>query len=305
MKDNCYIDDISTYRQYGVWVTKGGYNGLLTFPALVEPEKTDWQDEDGIEVDLTNPALQPRTVVITFLAEKQTNIAEFVTFLSQIGYRTVRIPRLGQEWTLRLSQQSNNIVYHNACNFSLLFVEDVFTRTEAYLPTNGIGIRVPRSPYSIDGHPLGDYGVAVKKGKGEFLKMPSIKQNLTQKFFGVDGQKYDAGAVFFSEKEVTFDCAFFAPDMDIFWLCYHTFFNMLTDKGERTLYCDYTEQEYPCYYKKSSDFKIISLAGRIIVDFKLTLVFTTFHIGETEYVLSSEDDEDICLEDGETLIDMK
>ena len=39
MIDNCYIDGISICNRFGVWVTKGGYNGLLAFPAMKEPEQ--------------------------------------------------------------------------------------------------------------------------------------------------------------------------------------------------------------------------------------------------------------------------
>ena len=33
MIDNCYIDGISICNRFGVWVTKGGYKDLLTFPS--------------------------------------------------------------------------------------------------------------------------------------------------------------------------------------------------------------------------------------------------------------------------------
>lgn len=305
MKDNCYIDGISTYKQYGVWITRGGYNGILTFPEMETPEKNNWKDEDGIEVDLSSPALRPRQISISFLAERQTNIAEFVLFLSQPGYRTLHVPSLNREWEIRLLEHGANTVYPHDCSFTLIFMEDKFVKTESSLPTNGIGIRVPYSTYAIDGKYLHEYGITVQKSKSEFFKMPAIKQNLTQSFFGVDGQEYDAGVVFFSEKEVTFNCSIFAQDIDLFWLQYNTFFNSLIEPGERTFYADSTEQEYPCYYKKCSNFKLISLTGRVAASFSLTLVFSTFHVGETEYVLATEEDEDIVLEDGETLIDMK
>ena len=42
-----------------------------------------------------------------------------------------------------------------------------------------------------------------------------------------------------------------------------------------------------------------------MVEFSLTLVFTSFRVNETEYILASEDDERIvCEEDGETCIDL-
>lgn len=305
MTGECTIDDMDLYSSFGIIITEDGYNDLLTFPALTEPEKNNWMDEDGIEVDLSNPTLKPREIKMPFFATDRAGASEFMTFLGQPGYRHFSIPALQKEWDFRLTKHSANQIVGNVDAFTLVFVEDKFTKSESSLPTNGIGIWVPQSTYSIDGKYLHEYGVVVNSDLSDFFKMPAIKQNLTQSFFGVDGQEYDTKAVFFSEKEVTFDCTLFAQDVDLFWLQYNTFFNSLVEPGERTLYSDETEQEYPCYYKKSSNFKLDSLIGRVIVSFKLTLVFSLFHVGETEYVLATENDEDIVLEDGETLIDMK
>ena len=71
MKDNCYIDNVSTCNQFGVWVTRGGYSDLLAFPAMREPDYTDWPEHDGIEVDLSAPILEEKTVDITFFAADQ------------------------------------------------------------------------------------------------------------------------------------------------------------------------------------------------------------------------------------------
>ena len=96
-----------------------------------------------------------------------------------------------------------------------------------------------------------------------------------------------------------------ADSIDRFWQCYDAFFNDLIKPEERTLYVGYTDEEYPCYYKKSSNFKVLSLSDKVIVEFNLTLVFTSFRVNETEYILASEDDERIVdEEDGETCIDL-
>ena len=50
MINNLYIDDQPARSQFGVWITRGGYSGLLAFPALKEPEANDWPEEDGVEV---------------------------------------------------------------------------------------------------------------------------------------------------------------------------------------------------------------------------------------------------------------
>ena len=57
MTETIYIDDIDIYARYGVVITSGGYDGLLAFPALKDPEANDWPEEDGVEVDLSDPKL--------------------------------------------------------------------------------------------------------------------------------------------------------------------------------------------------------------------------------------------------------
>lgn len=48
MRGELYIDGKDAYTDFGVWITEGGYDGLLPFPELVEPDRNDWPDEDGI-----------------------------------------------------------------------------------------------------------------------------------------------------------------------------------------------------------------------------------------------------------------
>ena len=55
MRGELYIDGKDAYTDFGVWITEGGYDGLLPFPELVEPDRNDWPDEDGIEPDLEKP----------------------------------------------------------------------------------------------------------------------------------------------------------------------------------------------------------------------------------------------------------
>lgn len=304
MRNNCYIDGVSIWDKFGVWVTKGGYSDLLAFPALVDPDKNDWPEEDGIEVDLTEPRLQPKEITISFLASKaDIDVCDFIAFISKPGYHMLYVPSLNREWRLRLSTQTKNIRYLNACDFSLTFVEDVPMRSDATLPDPGLSIR--DCGYELDGISFADYGVVVDMAKDELLKSPAAKKNLNRKVYTEDGQIYDADLLVFSSKETTFKCHFKTASIDKFWKCYDAFFSALIQPEERELYVDFLSETYPCYYKKSSGFKVLSLRGPVIVEFNLTLVFTVFRINEMEYLLAAEDGRYILTEDGEHLIDMK
>ncbi len=300
MKDNCYIDGVSTWDRYGVWITKGGYNDLLVYPSLKEPAFNDWPEEDGIEVDLSAPKLSDKTVTITFLSKDIP--VDFIAFISTPGYHTLHIPSLGRSWQIRLLSHPGNKIYRGGTPFSLQFAEDIPVR---HLVDNfNPGITVPTSSYYLDGIPLSDYGIIVDKGRDEVLKSPSVKMNLNREIQTVDGVIYDADHVVFASKEVTFKCRLKAISAGHFWNCYDAFFSALVAPGERFLYVDYVEGEFPCYYQSTSGFKIITLRdGPVMAEFSLTLVFTVFRIDGNDYLLSTESGELIITEDGEFYID--
>lgn len=92
--------------------------------------------------------------------------------------------------------------------------------------------------------------------------------------------------------------------MTAFWICYDALLHALIQPGERSLYVDYNVEEYPCYYKRTSGWKLESLRGRVVVTFNLTLEFTVFRLGGTDYLLATEDGDLIVTEDGEYYIDL-
>lgn len=304
MIDNCYIDGISICNRFGVWVTKGGYNGLLAFPAMKEPESNDWPEEDGIEVDLSDPKLKPKEAAVSFLSDTNDRATDLVAYLSGPGYHCVRIPSLGREWQLRLSVHPANKAYPLATAFSLKFVEDNPVRPALEgLPAPGLWM--PESRYQLDGTPLATYGVVVDESRNALLKAPTVKMNLCRNIETEDGQIYDADHLVFQKKEVTFKCHLKAARMADFWRCYDSFLSALIQPGERRLYVKEIGKAYPCYYKSAAAWKLLTLYGPVVAQFDLTLVFTSFRLYETDYFLATESGDWIVTEDGEFFIDMK
>lgn len=305
MKGRLYIDGIDAYVQYGIWITEGGYNDLLAFPDLSDPEKNDWMEEYGIEVDLEKPTLKYKEVSITFVSSVPFRSAyDFIYKLSEPGYHVFRIPALQREWRLRLLSHPANEDWDTLTSLTLKFSEDLPVCPASITP-DGNGVLIPKSMYEIDGVSLDKYGVVVEEGLDEILKSPTVKQNLAKTFTGSDGRLYDAEHLVFQSKDVTLKCVMIADSIERFWKCYDAFFHSLIQPGERTLFCDWSYEEYPCYYKKCSGFNIASLTDRVIVEFNLTLVFTVCRVNEQDFLLATEDDELIVTEDGEYYIDLK
>lgn len=304
MTNNLYIDGLDARSRFGCWVTRGGYDDLLAFPALKEPDANDWPEEDGVEVDLSDPKLEEKEITVSFLSDTNTAASDLVAYLSGTGYHAFRVPSLGRTWQLRLSDHPANNVYPLQTAFSLKLVEDVPVRpASSGMPTPGVWL--PESRYLLDDVPFSAYGVAVDVSRSALLKSPAAKLNMNRKVLTADGQIYDADHLVFQKKEVTFSCHFKAATMEAFWACYDAFFSALIQPSERQLYVEEIGKAYPCYYKSSAAFKVLRLADPVCIQFNLTLVFTSFRLYETDYFLATEAGDWIITEDGEYFIDMK
>ena len=298
------MDGTGCLKRYGVWITKGGYDELLTFPALKTPERNDWPEEDGIEADLSAPQLKDKEVSIPFLESRTGQESnDFIDFVSRPGYRTLYIPSLRRAWDVRLVSEPSHKAYRTATGFTLRFIQDMPPRRDGTVPRPAPFL--PPSAYEMDGVTLDRYGIVVREAKDNVLKSPAAKENLSREIQTVDGRIYDAGNLAFQSKDVAFACYLKAVSMENFWTCYDTFFDALASPGERTLYVDYTGESYPCYYKSTSGWKLHLTQAAARAEFTLTMVFTSFRVEETEYILAAESGEWIITQDGEYAINLK
>ena len=148
MRGELYIDNRDAYTDFGVWITRGGYDGLLPFPELVEPGRNDW------------PELN-----ITFVRSvDRRSTGALVEYLSKPGYHLFRIPSLGREWSLRLIQSPAYEDWDTLEAFTLRFAEDRPVRPSSVAIPEGRAY-VPPSEYELDGIPLDRYGVMVTEGR--------------------------------------------------------------------------------------------------------------------------------------------
>jgi len=123
MKDRFYIDGIDAYLAYGVCILQGGYKDLLSFPSLKEPEKIDWAERDGIDVDLTSPKLDSKKISISFCANSLSGMFDFVNILADASYHDFVFAEIGLAKKLRTVSMSD--ISSSALNkFSLEFSDD-------------------------------------------------------------------------------------------------------------------------------------------------------------------------------------
>lgn len=302
MKGRWYIDNTDIYTDYGVGITENGFNDLFLFPALVTPYSNDWPEQNGIQVNLSNPLLQNKNVGISFasITKDNVNVDNFLSILTTEGYRTLDIRSLGKTFQLRASSENNRAVYNNAQTFTIQFVDD-FPRglLDNTATKQGHGFtNLPTSDYLLDSIRFDEYGIVVEQGKAEVYKMPTLKQNLTRSISNRDSVIYDTSIVRFQSKDVTLKCALYCNTIEQFWQNYYAFFGDLVKPKERQLTVEYAEDTYPCFYKNMSNPIFYRGSGYVLLKFDLVLTFTDFSPLRTIYVWGSQDNKVIVTQDG-------
>lgn len=304
MTGRLYIDGHDAYKQWGVYVVSGGWNELIAYPPLKTVEYNDWQEEDGIEADLSDPKLNTKEVSINIAyGGLFSRFIEFVTMLSDRAYHEFNCAHIGRRYTLRLTQMPN-LDHAQTLGFATLKFSNDF-------PLKGYSYKAPRSSvmraedYLIDGLPFTDYGCRILQGSlSEVMKTAAVKENLLRNIATQSGAIYDDAAVTFKSKDVKLNCLMRAETLDELWRNYDALLFDLTRPDERLLEVSSLEQEFPCHYKSASVSEFYP-EDKIWLRFTLTLTFThSFRLNGDDYVLASEDGIIIFTQDGENAIEM-
>lgn len=306
MMGGVYIDGVEIYGAYGLRLTKESYRSLLRYPALKSPPINEWAEEDGVEVDLSAPALDSREVELTFWVGRFGLIGDLLVQLSKRAYNEFKFMENGLELTLRLKSMPSLQQFRGAELFSLTFVDDFPLKDYSYQEPVAVG-GLLRQGYLLGGRRLTDYGVLLTKGSdAQIAKSPEAKRALLVAVEGLQGAIYDSSEVCFGAKDVTLNCLIQAPSWCYFWHNYNALLYDLVRSGERELYSDRWSESYGCYYKSSQVSGLYSQSdGAVACQFSLTLVFTSYRVSEDEILLASELGEMIITESGEYAIDLK
>ncbi len=293
-----YIDDLDIFEHFGIFVAKGGYVGLAEYPKLKKPEENDWQEDDGIEVDLLSPKLDSKSFTIKFGVLDFEMIDSLLDLLSDGSYHEFRFNELNITKRLRLVSHSSNKVLIDLGNFSMKFADDF--PLEGFVPTvlddNG-----KVSGFEIDDLDLFSvFNIQVLEGvRADLSKSPSVKENLIINTSTINGAIYDGESVTFQPKRAKLKCLYFVDiekDGVWWWQDYYNFLSTLIQPGERQLYVEYQDNEHSCYYVSSKVKKFRIIGKKVWCEFTLSLMLTAYRVGE-DLLLAAEDGSIIILED--------
>lgn len=289
MSGRLYIDGYDVYKQYGVYVVDGGWNALVAMPPLKTVETNDWQEEDGVEADLSSPVLDSREVSIMFaISGVFSRYYEFVDMLSDGAYHVFDCAYIGRKFTLRLVSQSNREYAVTLGKETLKFADDY--------PMQGYSYKSPLSSvpssddYLFDDIPFTNYGARILTGSfAEIIKTAAVKKNMLRNIKTKTGVIYDGKQVFYQAKDVKLTILMRADNVEQLWRNYDALLFDLIQPEERKLWVKELEQEFPFYYKSCSVSEFFP-DGRVWLKFTLTISFTRdFRIDESGTVLATED----------------
>ena len=252
MTGQLQIDNVDVYTQYGVYVERGGWNGLMSFPAMKEPESNDWQEYNGLEVDLDAPVLNTREFQMTLATSSSGGRAGFLAALGgSAAYHNVTV--FGRTLKLRLTQEPSLRYADALTKFSVKLADDFPMTIAGHTYTAPNGSALIETGYTLGGlgNPasrlLSAYGISVLSGgQAEVDKKPAVKPNLLVNIGSQAGASYDDSTVRYKSKDVRLTCLMRATGMTQLWRNYDALLYDLIRPNARSL------NGNQCYYKSMS-----------------------------------------------------
>lgn len=273
MRERLFIDGIDAFEAWGAFILEGGWNELIAYPPLKPSRTNEWQEWDGIEVDLTAPRLAPRKASLRIgVRGKGADPFELLHHLLKPARHTFRSDLLNREWRLRLEAVSDFVTAGDCTVMTLSVVEDNPLPVAYRRPT-----RTERLGETlwIDDAPLSAFGARALQGTAEeLLRYGTLRGWLTLEFAGIAGQTVDTTlAPSLKAREATIPILFRAGSMEELWQNYDALLFTLLQSGERTLYYSYVEEEYKVHYTSAKVVEFFPVSEPWLrIDLTLTII---------------------------------
>lgn len=301
MKGRLYIDGKDAYTEYGIYVVDGGWNELIAYPPLKPVATNDWQEEDGIEVDLSSPVLDSREVSLKVaFSGLYSRFDLFIELLSDRAYHTFECAYIRRNYRLRLVSLHNFEEAELLGMATLKLADDFPIHNYKYIaPMSNIATV---NDYSFDGYPFTRYGVRILRGtRNEVMRTPDVKQNLLRNIETNAGVLYDDNSVTYRSKDVKLQCLLRADTLNELWRNYDALLYDLTRPNERMLEVD--GNEFPFYYRSCQVTEFYP-NGKIWLQFSITITVTG-NLRLFFYFIALHSEDDIAIQtENEYLIEI-
>lgn len=284
---------------------EGGWNSLVSLPPLKSVKSTDWQEYDGIEVDLEAPVLNTREVEIKFaFVGMYSRFLTMIEDLSDGAYHTFRCEEIGRTFKLRMKQLPSLGGVRELETVTIKFADDFpMLGYEYAAPVTSIA---QRDKFQIDDVSLTEYGVNILDGTMQNIrKCADVKEALLRNIAAQGGAEYDNRMVRFKSKDVKLLCLLRASSLEEMWRNYYALLHDLIQPEERVLYVADIEDEFRFYYKSCTVNNFFPCDKKVWLEFSLTVCFTQdVRIEEDDMVLATEDMVVVWTEDSDSAVEV-
>lgn len=271
MKGRLLIDNRDAYAQYGVYVVSGGWNELVALPPLKSPVFNDWQEEHGIEPDLSSPALDTRTIKLQMACrDADENLSLFHAALTTGVYHNFDCRSINRYHRLRLVELGEISYEENLAFFSVSLADDY--------PLDVLTATSPNSTLPedhsilLDGHPISDWGLRLLKGTAAaIIAPPRPKLTLIRSSSTTHGAIADSAAtITHQSRDITLPLLLTETSLPLLWRNYSALLNTLVQPGPRSLTINY-DLTTTCFYRSCSVQSFVPDPECPFLQFNLTL----------------------------------
>lgn len=297
MTGDTIINGTDIYSDYGAFVSLGGYNGVVGWPASKPVEMNNWMEEDGIEVDLSSLKLASHEFETSFGIQRPIqSIHGFYSFLCSEAFMNCSFSSLG------LTNKTYRVIGMSGIDYAFTFGEvrvrladDTPMEDYEYVAPS-VSHPLPVSAFRLNGTPLSAYGVRTLYGTlGTVAQRGAIKQFLLRDVSTINGSLYDPnpklwngsefkpsdvhGTPKYTPVEIQLKCALTASTVQEFWQNYNAFlYDLISEddskaalrKCEKTL--SFETDSLGCYYVGQSVEDVSLWSDKIMVQFTVSML---------------------------------
>lgn len=299
MIGSCIINGVDI-AQWDMFILKGSDSDFLSFPERKTPTSNNWQEYDGLDVDLSEIYFNAKKVTTDFFvkadagAEFLYRLNAFHTLISTPGTLSLYSREFDRTFDLRFvscpEYRHTNGMYKDGTKRGEITVEfsmdnplQLFNNPALFIPTANRNTQF----VSINNYDLGRFGIIVNECYNTTLKLPAVKPPLVQSLERSTGLFVTpASQTTFEATQVTIECTMLADTREEFYHNYEALFNNLT-KPEAVQLSTFSF-DADCFYNSMQNFeKLKPFSDGVKVRFSLVLTLIT--PGLIRFLLGTQD----------------
>lgn len=301
-----FIDGKDAMNEYGIFVERYGFKGLIQMPSFKKLDTTEWSEYDGEEVDLTSPVLNSKTFQMQFGILNVRYAEDLFDDLATGAYHTFYFVELQKTYKLRMTSCGAFKSHVKLGSLTLSFADDFPVVPEGTHYNIG-ETEVKQLGYELDGIDFSQFGSFILDGTDDSIrKAANVRSALSVDTKSLSGLKYDDETVTFKSKDVTIKMLINSDSITEFWKRWDGLFAIMLQPEQRSFYFEALDAEYECYYKSNTVSKFDILRnGHVWCEFSIVLTFTSYHPVSSWLLLAIEDFDWVVTEDGNARIKIR